>query len=60
MILKPVFHNLRVSGKSAAGKKIVADEFYSVQLAATEKGSCDSRLVFSLDETRLFWKQMPS
>jgi hypothetical protein len=54
------FHNLRLTGQAAAAVIIPAKKFPVPLQVTSERHGYLSQQVFSLDETRLFWKQMPS
>jgi hypothetical protein len=54
------FHNLKLTGEAAAADLVAAEKFPALIKATGEEHGCLPQQVFSLDETRLFWKRMLS
>jgi hypothetical protein len=54
------FHNLKLTGEAAAADLVAAEKFPMLLQATIEVLGYLPQQVFSLDETGLFWKRMPS
>jgi hypothetical protein len=54
------FHNLKLTSEAAAADLFATENFPAQLQAAIEEHGYLTQQVFSLDETRLFWKRMPS
>jgi hypothetical protein len=52
------FHNLKLTSKTAATDIVPAEKFAALLQATTEESGYLYSQIFSLDETKLFWKQM--